>query len=253
MDNNWRPIAGHELTMPWSGRRIRAVAQPCATCGASFLSPASQPRRYCSRACYHARPRADKTRGCEQCGVRFTAKGSAKYCSHACYAESRRGPRGERWKDQRMLTMKGHPITPPSGVVAYARVVLHDKIGPGEHPCHWCGRLVAWRFGLVDDALVADHLNWDRNDDRPANLVPSCVSCNAHRTSAGTRTLIAEGELTMLWSGIRTRAVCRACEFCGSAFLTIPAQVKIGKGRFCSRSCARRRPRQMGDPAPHAS
>lgn len=139
-----------------------------------------------------------------------------------------------------MVTAKAHPIAPPSGIVAVARLVLYDEIGAGPHPCYWCGVTVDWSYGLAPDALIADHLDWDRNNDDPANLVASCNVCNAHRAQKGNTALLRDGDLTMIWSGCRTRAVQRECAICEADFLTIPAEVKKGKGLYCSRSCAAR-------------
>lgn len=184
---------------------------------------------------------------CENCGGSFVPKHwkrPGRFCSLACYHRSG-APRGQKTevRGPRMRTANGHPIAPPSGVVAVARLVLYDKIGPGEHQCHWCGAAVRWIAGggpATPNSLLADHLNWDRLDDSPENLVPSCNSCNAHRTRNGDRRRIKDGELTVLKGGTRTRAVQRNCEHCGEEFLTAPAEVKTGRGRFCSRSCARK-------------
>lgn len=247
MSNKGMPrITEEDLTMPWSnGQRIRAIETMCATCDKPFLAPASQPRKYCSQACYQGRPSKVAMRDCVVCGTAFRPKEKAmKYCSHACYSEDRRGPRVARVKDQRYVMSKGHAIAPPSGLVALARLTLYDKLGPGEHSCHWCEKLITWQRGLTADCLVADHLDWDRNNDAPDNLVASCLKCNAHRTRVGNRTVLTDDDLTMMWSGVRTRAVKRECSTCGAEFLTIPAAVKAGKGRFCSRSCANRQPRK---------
>jgi hypothetical protein len=56
------------------------------------------------------------------------------------------------------------------------RTVLLGKIGPGSHPCHWCGTAVTWG---VD--LEADHVDYDRLNNDPVNLVPSCHGCNTRR------------------------------------------------------------------------
>lgn len=139
-----------------------------------------------------------------------------------------------------MRTARGHPLAPPSGIVAVSRLVLFDKIGPGEHDCHWCGEKVRWVVGKgpgAPGALIADHLNWDTHDDRPENLVPSCNTCNHRRTHSGVGPRLRDDEPTVMWGGYRTRAVERTCEYCGAPFLTIPAEVKVGKGRFCSREC----------------
>lgn len=76
-----------------------------------------------------------------------------------------------------------HVLATRSGMLFEHREVLYAKIGPGAHPCHWCGRLVRWdipvnRGGL---ALVTDHLNDSRLDNRPENLEPSCIRCNTKR------------------------------------------------------------------------
>jgi hypothetical protein len=235
------PIADDELSMPWGsdGRRIRAVEKPCATCDKPFLSPASMSRKYCSQTCYQARPSKARTADCEQCGKPFRPwEPAAKYCSHVCYSKARRGPRVAHRKRPRLVTATGHPIAPPCGVVAYARIVLYDKIGSGEHPCTWCAKPLTWKFGLSEDAIVADHLDWDWRNDVPDNLVPSCRKCNAHRTRKGDRTLIADDEPTVMRGKQRTRAVQRYCNMCGTPFLTVAAVLKQGKGRYCSHRCA---------------
>lgn len=63
------------------------------------------------------------------------------------------------------------------------RVVLYASVGPGAHPCHWCGRVVRWEgtWPKDADALVPDHLNHKRDDNRLENLVVSCMPCNVSR------------------------------------------------------------------------
>lgn len=190
------------------------------------------------------------TKNCATCGAPFTPRHydrPNRFCSSPCYQASRAGKvQKADVVGQRMRRVPGHPIAPPSGTVAVARLVLYEKIGPGEHPCHWCGALVKWIAGGhvgTPGSLMADHLDWDRANDAPENLVPSCNHCNAHRTAHGGRAPLRHDELTMMWGGARTRAVRRYCNHCGTEFLTIPAEVRKGHGRYCSRSCARRAPR----------
>ena len=188
---------------------------------------------------------------CEVCGAPVTRRpGKAnRFCSLACYHVS--GPRGnrvERTRHQRLKRAPTHPLAPPSGMVAECRMILYDKLGPGPHPCHWCGALLQWRpgQGLVPDALLADHLDWDIHNNDPANLVPSCNSCNAHRTRGGGRALIRDDEPVVVnANGSRTRAHEVFCHICGVAFLARVAELRKGKGRFCSRSCARRNDARM--------
>jgi hypothetical protein len=78
-----------------------------------------------------------------------------------------------------------HPLAPGTGYVPMHRIVLYGKIGPGEHPCHWCGGTVSWEIRPpMLGALETDHLNSVRDDNSPGNLVPSCRPCNAGRANA---------------------------------------------------------------------
>lgn len=78
-----------------------------------------------------------------------------------------------------VLTMqRGHPLADSHHKVLAHRKILFDKIGPGEHPCHWCGKLLEWggRYGIC-----GDHVDNDLTNNDPDNLVPSCLSCNSKR------------------------------------------------------------------------
>lgn len=79
---------------------------------------------------------------------------------------------------------KTHPLRIKNSKYLYEhRVVLYDSIGPGSHPCHWCGTLVEWKTtGLcVKGSLVPDHLDGDKTNNDLSNLVPACNACNAAR------------------------------------------------------------------------
>lgn len=78
----------------------------------------------------------------------------------------------------RRLRRPDHPLADSNGIVPEHRLVLYEKIGPGAHPCHWCARTVYWNG---EPALVADHLNFLHDDNRPDNLVPACSPCNHQR------------------------------------------------------------------------
>jgi hypothetical protein len=76
----------------------------------------------------------------------------------------------------------GHPLARAKGAVKVHRKVLYDAIGPGPHPCHWCGKPVDWTYGVTSDALVVDHLDDRRSNNDLDNLVPSCNTCNSSRS-----------------------------------------------------------------------
>lgn len=221
----------------------------CELCGAAFVARPYSVRagygRYCSRKCYGISQRTQVERTCATCGNVFNAipaavaTGAARFCSRTCFDISRRGQR-KPVVAYRMMRAKGHPVAPPSGIAPIARVMLYDAIGPGPHPCHWCGSYVAWDRG----GLVVDHLDHDPTNDVIENLVPSCNPCNAHRRRNGGSPIIQEGELVKVKpDGTRSRAIERRCEFCGGPFPAALSQVRLGKGRFCSRACARSGPR----------
>lgn len=80
-------------------------------------------------------------------------------------------------------TSPDHPLARAQGRVLEHRRVLFAAIGPGPHQCHWCSRPVDWTRGVsTPDALVVDHLDFDRANNDPSNLVPSCHPCNSQRT-----------------------------------------------------------------------
>jgi hypothetical protein len=85
-------------------------------------------------------------------------------------------------KNYRSVTANGHPLAGKSRVMLLHRKLLFDRIGPGSHPCHWCGEPVEWRVGRPTiGSLVVDHVDHDKLNNAPENLVPSCNPCNGHR------------------------------------------------------------------------
>ena len=183
---------------------------------------------------------------CTQCGNEFrryasqAVNGRGKYCSTACAAQAKQRPPVMGIKTYRHVSAHDHPLADKDGRVGTHRFALYERIGDGPHGCHWCGVLVNWMPGkrTARGALVVDHLNGERQDNRPENLVPSCHGCNANRTRTNW---IRDDELFVLdTNGNRHRAVQRVCEFCGAEFLHLAAATNPTKGRFCSRSCARR-------------
>ncbi len=95
-------------------------------------------------------------------------------------------------KRYRMVKRPGHPLANSETGRVYAhRVVLFDSTdcGFGIWPCFWCGAPVQWTTTrpIPSNALFVDHLDRDRQNNDPRNLVPSCNKCNAARNSRRIR------------------------------------------------------------------
>jgi hypothetical protein len=78
----------------------------------------------------------------------------------------------------RRVTRKGHPLADKYGRLWEHRANLYDKIGPGEHACYRCGVMLQWARGGPLPQIQTHHLNRDRSDNQPVNIVASCQPCN---------------------------------------------------------------------------
>lgn len=92
----------------------------------------------------------------------------------------------------RRLWDPGHPLAMKGGYIQEHRSVLYAKIGPGAHSCNWCDEAVSWAPPGIrqdyDGVLVVDHVDGERSNNDPANLVPSCTACNIKRANAARLT-----------------------------------------------------------------
>jgi hypothetical protein len=73
------------------------------------------------------------------------------------------------------LLLPDHPLANDKWVYEH-RKILYDTLGSGPQECWWCGIEVCWESGLQ-----VDHLDHDRSNNDPSNLVPSCQPCNQGR------------------------------------------------------------------------
>lgn len=73
------------------------------------------------------------------------------------------------------------------GEVLEHRAVLWTKLGCESieclHECHWCGKQLSWSQRIY--GIQADHIDGDRTNNAPENIVPSCGPCNIRRGTAG--------------------------------------------------------------------
>lgn len=95
---------------------------------------------------------------------------------------TRSGISASHGRRYRNVYVPGHPVAGKRGMAYEHRVVLYEAIGPGVHQCHWCAAKVDWSANrFAANVLQVDHLNGIGDDNRPANLVPSCRACNTTR------------------------------------------------------------------------
>jgi len=211
--------------------RVARTARWSATAFAGFTRPATGDGRRLSyrpttmdtrarRVRQHPRAMADLNgqddMGNRTCSVEGCVKpprsGSAEWCKMHYHRWYRHGsvdscatgvPTGPG-RLYRLLELPGHPLADSANKVWEHRVVLFATIGPGVHPCRWCGKSVSWDSTRGDtDCLVADHVNGRGDDNRPENLVPACVACNNTRgAQARHDALVAAG----FWSNHDTIA-----------------------------------------------
>lgn len=83
----------------------------------------------------------------------------------------------------RVIKAHGHPMANTQGGALEHRVRLYDVLGPGDQPCHWCGLRLAWLSLDRRVKLCIDHLDNDKTNNDPTNLVPCCYACNTRRGS----------------------------------------------------------------------
>lgn len=186
------------------------------------------------------------TRDCGFCGTAFTRPPShaGEYCSRPCaYAARRKAEPGTKY---RMLHRPGHPLAGKSPYIPEHRALLWDKIGPGVHPCHHCSVPLEWLPGSKNrrGVLTVDHVDRNSHNNALENLVPSCQRCN---TMNRDMTVEDTEDFRTRPNGTRLRGERRTCEFCAEEYIGWPTSKRdreLGKGRFCSRSCARKAPRR---------
>lgn len=123
-------------------------------------------------------------------------------CTRPHYARDLCGTHYQRWLRHgdaeyvREARAPGKVQVTPDGYLTFRgirahRLVHYNQVGYGPHRCHWCRRPINWRWDRTSDwthVLVVDHLDHDRQNNAPENLVSSCQSCNGRRTRTATMT-----------------------------------------------------------------
>jgi hypothetical protein len=172
---------------------MKMLALKCGHCAKPFeyVSTGINPPKYCGDFC-RSRARAKNAKSkplCVVTGCKNPRAYSSGICNPCYQREKRTGTLDRRKYAYRTLGTNGyvriskqeHPLA-INGWLYEHRMVLYDLIGSGAHACHWCGKAVVWVKGKCSKgSLVPDHLDGDRTNNSPENLVPSCNPCNAAR------------------------------------------------------------------------
>lgn len=165
------------------------ASRKCQQCGTPFVPKrqAGQRQLHCSRECrvkYQVAQRQNLPR-CSVDGCQHRVRSGRAVLCEKHYGRARRGVdlNDARPVSGRYVTAAGyikllrpdHPLADTHGHVFEHRVVVYDKNGGTEPSCFWCGKGLTWKQAVVD------HLNEDKADNTPSNLVCSCNDCNRAR------------------------------------------------------------------------
>lgn len=183
----------------WINRGMGRSVKPliCHICDKLFKVDIERgcDRKYCSSDCSEialkkrAEERIARAPRCTVPGCNNYAKRSKDTYCEKHYGRLRRNgnlkgpePRLELVKHQSGYMLKhapDHPLAQKYGFVPEHRLVMYEKLGDQDHfNCHWCDAVLnGW------DDVVIDHLNEDKADNNPDNLVISCNTCNRIRGS----------------------------------------------------------------------
>ena len=152
----------------------------CVNCSAVFAQPRSRygrpPKRFCTFDCYlDSRRRTPDERRVYMRDYMRRRRHDGEPIARAKRSD---GEGHVTQSGYRVLYRPGHPIAGRNGTAFEHRVILYERIGPGQHDCFWCGKQVSWEVTSGPGRLVADHLNHERLDNRAENLEPACDQCN---------------------------------------------------------------------------
>jgi len=162
----------------YESRRDQVTLQ-CPVCGKVFCTVSSAKRVCCSRKCMglwqrdHNNPNW-KNGGatevvCEVCGKSFRtgpahAEGR-RFCSRECYGKylaiQRRGQNNPAWRGGSANVGYGSEWT---------KELKRSIRERDEYRCAICG---------ISHSNAVHHINYDKNDNRPENLITLCHSCHS--------------------------------------------------------------------------
>lgn len=162
----------------------------CKICGATYTQAPGKGkgRTYCTEQCRLTGRRLGKSQRVYQCCKVEGCEGNATRVGvQLCelhHARLRRTGLTEARPHKvvcahssgylRMLN-KRHPLADSTGYVYQHRSVAYDMHRGLCPPCFWCNVRLDWAWSVVD------HLNEQKADNHPDNLVVCCAPCNRAR------------------------------------------------------------------------
>lgn len=123
-----------------------------------------------------------------------------------------------------MLYAPKHPVgtVGQQSRVYEHRAVYHAEHGEGPFSCNWCGVEVTWQ------TMHVDHVDDDKANNDPSNLVASCPTCNQGRGKVKQRRNLRQRVSPKItWRG-RTQTVCDWADEIGLTASALKQRLRAG-------------------------
>jgi 5-methylcytosine-specific restriction endonuclease McrA len=153
------------------------LSKPCEYCAEDFAFYASNPRRFCSRGCFHAA--TVSTFDLAAWYVANREQQNAKRLEWARANPEKRKAITQRWRDnnkdyarrEQLRRLARHPAD-------VTKQDLQDILASADGACTYCGdHFAKLEIDHVDPVCAGGTLNRD-------NILPACRTCNASKNAA---------------------------------------------------------------------
>ena len=167
-------------------RMRETVIRTCPICGKKFKVVAARKSsaRYCSYICYYKAHKGTNfheliskiKRKCACCGTEFemfpckVKQEKGKYCSKECYTKDAVGKNSWSWRDGSSF----EPYPPE-----FNNNLKEETRKRDNYICQKCGKTQEEELLSSNRKLAIHHIDYDKTNCNPNNLITLCVSCNA--------------------------------------------------------------------------